>query len=120
MSDRERADYQTRFKKGQSGNPKGRPKGAENQIGQLKDVFFRSVRVKDQDGYRTVPKIVAAAEVCLNNALKGDLKAFAKIMELAHKYGLLDIPSSPPLQIVRITRTIVDPKISDTPSSRSE
>ena len=56
-----------------------------------------------------VPKIVAAAEVCLNNALKGDLKAFVKIMELAERFKLLDIVSSPP-EITMIRHVIVDPR----------
>jgi len=47
--------------------------------------------------------------VCLNNALKGDLKAFVKIMELAERFKLLDIVSSPP-EITMIRHVIVDPR----------
>src|SRR5437870_4554911 len=83
MSEEERKDIKTRFKKGQSGNPNGRPKGRRNNAGLLSDSFFKAVRIKDAQGFRNVPKIVAAAEVCLNNALKGDLRSFVKVMDIA-------------------------------------
>ena len=112
MADEERKDIQTRFKKGQSGNPKGRPKGRKNNTGLLSDAFFKNVRIKDAQGVRSVPKIVAAAEVCLNNALKGDLRSFAKAMEIAEKFGVLK-PGSVHQEITHITRTIVDPRDPD-------
>jgi Family of unknown function (DUF5681) len=114
MAEKERKDIQTRFKKGQSGNPKGRPGGRKNNAGLLSDVFFKNVRIKDAQGVRSVPKIVAAAEVCLNNALKGDLRSFAKAMEIAEKFGVLKPGSSIHQEITHITRTIVDPRHPDT------
>ncbi len=100
MADQERKDIQTRFKKGQSGNPKGRPSGRKNNAGLLSDAFLKNIRIKDVQGVRNVPKLVAAAEVCLNNALKGDLRSFAK-------------PGSFQQEITHITCTIVDPKDPD-------
>jgi hypothetical protein len=67
------------------------------------------VRIRDGQGTRDVPKIVAAAEVCLNNALKGDLKSFVKIMEVAAKFKVLDEVSFRP-PITEIRRVIVYPK----------
>ena len=94
---------------GQSGNPKGRPKGRKNNAGLLSDAFFKTVRIKDADGFRNVPKIVAAAEVCLNNALKGDLRSFVKVMEIAQKFEPLK-PGSTQQEIAVIRRVIVDPR----------
>jgi hypothetical protein len=54
-----------------------------------------------------------AAEVCLNNALKGDLRSFAKAMEIAEKFGVLK-PGSIQQEVTHITRTIVDPRDPDT------
>jgi Family of unknown function (DUF5681) len=120
MSDKERRDIQTRFKKGQSGNPSGRPKGRKNKASQLRDVLFRNIVVKDSQGSRTIPKIVAAAEVCLNNAIKGDLRSFAKIMEIAQKLELVENFPTAAREITEIKETIVGPMLSETPLERDE
>lgn len=108
MSEFERNDHRTRFKKGQSGNPAGRPKGRKNTANALEAVFMKEVRVRDGQRSRKIPKILAAAEVCLNNAIKGDLKSFVKIMEIAAKFKFLDaMPPSP--QLIEIRRIVVEP-----------
>src|ERR1700712_3187435 len=104
MTSKYRKDIETRFKKGKSGNPGGRPKGRRNNAGLLNDAFFKKIKIRDAHGVRSVPKIVTAAEVCLNNALKGDLRSFAKAMEIAEKLGALQ-PGSIHQEITRITRT---------------
>jgi hypothetical protein len=58
------------------------------------------------------PRFVAAAEVCLNNALKGDLRSFAKVMDIAEKLDLLK-PGTIQQEIAVIRRIIVDPKDPD-------
>ena len=109
MSTEDRRDIHTRFKKGQSGNPSGRPKGRKNEAIQIKDLLFKTIRVSDSTGVRAVPKIVAAIEVCLNKALKGDIRALEKIMKIAEK--LESIQWTPPIPaITHITWTIVDPR----------
>ena len=113
MSTEDRPDIRTRFKKGQSGNPSGRPKGRKNDSIQIKDLLFKTIRVSDGAGIRAVPKIVAAIEVCLNKALKGDIRALEKIMKIAEKLETIQWAPSRP-EITEITRTIVYPKGSTT------
>jgi hypothetical protein len=120
MPDNERGDFLTRFKKGQSGNPRGRPKGRKNRATQLRDVLFRDIVVKDGLGSRSVPKILAAAEVCLNNAIKGDLRSFVKIMEIVHKFQLIENSPTIPEEISEIRITYVDPQVSETPMEQKE
>jgi hypothetical protein len=120
MPGNERPDIQTRFKKGQSGNPRGRPKGRKNRAAQLRDVLYRNILVKDGRGSRSVPKIVAAAEVCLNNAIKGDLPSFVKIMEIVHKFQLIENSPTIPEEISEIRITYVDPQVSETPIEQKE
>jgi Family of unknown function (DUF5681) len=73
------------FKDGQSGNPKGRPKGRKN----LKTIFVealnKKVKLRDKNGTRTVPKLEAMIEVNINKALAGDTNAFARIIQIADK-----------------------------------
>jgi hypothetical protein len=113
MSTEERPDIRTRFKKGRSGNPSGRPKGQKNHAILLKEVLFRKVNIRENDGIRSLPKIVVAAEVCLNNAIKGDLRSFVKIMEMVERLELVQLKPPTP-EIIRITRTIIDPKEAQT------
>jgi hypothetical protein len=120
MLGNERRDILTRFKKGQSGNPRGRPKGRKNRAAQLRDVLYRDIVVKDGRGSRSIPKIVAAAEVCLNNAIKGDLRSFVKIMEIAHKFQLIENSPTIPEEITEIRHTIIDPQVSEIPMDQKE
>ena len=73
----------TRFKKGVSGNPKGRPKGSLN----VAAVFMRTLREKvviNEHGLRkTVTKLEAALKQMVNKAASGDLRAFRQSVELA-------------------------------------
>lgn len=72
----------TRFKKGQSGNPKGRPKGTLN----LATVLARTLREKviiNEHGQRTiVTKLEAAIKQLVNKAAAGDLAAVRQLSAL--------------------------------------
>jgi Family of unknown function (DUF5681) len=73
----------TRFKKGQSGNPKGRPKGSFN----LSRLFIKTLREKviiNENGKRKkVTKLEAALKQLVNKAASGDLRAINHLAELA-------------------------------------
>ena len=77
-----RPPKETRFKKGQSGNPKGRPKGSRNLSKILEEALFRKVSIKDERGTRDVVYIAALVQKLSVDALKGDSRAQAKILEL--------------------------------------
>lgn len=78
----------TRFPKGRSGNPNGRPKGHLNVANVTRKVLNRPVRVREGGKSRMMP----AAEVLLrshvNKALQGDGRSFDTIAELLEKTGL--------------------------------
>jgi Family of unknown function (DUF5681) len=75
----------TRFKKGVSGNPRGRPKGRLN----VATVFMKTLREKvviNEHGQRkTVTKLEAAFKQLVNKAAGGDLRAIAQLRDLAHE-----------------------------------
>jgi hypothetical protein len=73
------------FKPGQSGNPKGRPKGRKNLKTMLVDVLYTKVKLRGKNGTRTVSKLEAMIEVISNKALKGDPRALATIVQIADK-----------------------------------
>ena len=84
----------TQFQKGQSGNPKGRPKGRKGVGTIFRDALLRKIEVRESNRVRLMPKIEAAIEVNLNKALKGDHRAFAKVMDVAVKLGILALAPS--------------------------
>lgn len=68
----------TKFKKGQSGNPNGRPKSALRDIKEvLKDLLSQ-----EKNGTQLIDGLMS---VVVNKALKGDLKAVD--MLLSYSYG---------------------------------
>jgi hypothetical protein len=65
----------TRFKAGQSGNPKGRPKGTLNMATVLERALREKVVVNEHGKRKTVTKLEAAIKQLINKAASGDLKA---------------------------------------------
>lgn len=78
-----RPPKQHQFKPGQSGNPKGRPKGAPTLQELMAKEATRHVKLKQGDKVIVVPKLEALARRVFNKALEGDLAAARMIFQLA-------------------------------------
>src|SRR5438067_12346726 len=65
----------SRFVKGQSGNPRGRPHGAKNLKTLLNKALNERVTVTEHGGRRKITKREAIVTQLVNGAAKGDLKA---------------------------------------------
>jgi len=72
----------SRFKPGQSGNPKGRPKGRKNISTILEETFYRPVTLTENGRKSKVPAIEAMLLGLLRKSLDGDLRAFDKLAKL--------------------------------------
>ena len=68
----------TRFKPGQSGNPKGRPRGARNLRTAVREALQEKVEVREGGRMRRISKMDAIIQVTLNKGLKGDPKALLR------------------------------------------
>src|ERR1700758_5034506 len=66
---------QTRFRKGQSGNPRGRPPGAKNLKTLLNDALNEPVIVTENGGRRKLTKRQAIIKQVVNQSIKGDCPA---------------------------------------------
>jgi hypothetical protein len=65
----------TRFKPGQSGNPRGRPKGTKNLKTDLMEELGEKILIREGDHPRQVSKQRALVKALLTRALKGDVRA---------------------------------------------
>src|SRR6266481_1773471 len=73
----------TRFEKGVSGNPKGRPKGSLNVATVFTKTLRERVVISEHGQRKTVTKLEAALKQLVNKAASGDLRALAQLVALA-------------------------------------
>ena len=72
----------TRFKKGYSGHPEGRPKGATNVKTEMTRLLAAKTTIKIAGAVQKVPMSRAMCLAVIQKALKGDVRAFSKIVEM--------------------------------------
>jgi len=73
----------SQFKKGESGNPKGRPKGTLNLATVLERTLRESVVINENGERKTITKLEAAVKQLVNKAAKGEMAAFKILSALA-------------------------------------
>ena len=73
----------TRFKRGVSGNPRGRPKGSLNVATVLTKTLRERVTITENGRRKTVTKLEAALKQLVNKAAAGDLSALRHLTSLA-------------------------------------
>lgn len=100
----------TPFKKGQSGNPNGRPKGRRNKSTIIKK-FLEAVRKQKNPISGELENLQIQEQMVLAqiaNALKGDTKAFKELMDGAYGMNTQKIEQDiEHKQQVIINRTII-------------
>jgi Family of unknown function (DUF5681) len=90
----------TRFKKGQSGNPKGRPKGTLNLATVLARTLREKVVINEHGQRKIVTKLEAAVKQLVNKAAAGDLAALrhlASLVQSAEEQAAQAPPANAPL-----------------------
>lgn len=70
----------TRWKPGQSGNPKGRPKGAKNLATIFNDVLNQKFEIQEQGTTRIITAREGIVRRVVHEALKGNIKATAFVL----------------------------------------
>lgn len=78
------------FKKGQSGNPKGRPNGTRNFKTDLREELDGKIRVQEGPQGRVISKQQALIKRLLELALKGNMRAIQILTGLIPKYFSVD------------------------------
>ena len=77
----------SQFKKGQSGNPKGRPRGSRNFSTDLRETLEEPIRVTHHGKAKSVSTQLAALMRLREKALGGDVRALDRLLELARLYN---------------------------------
>ncbi|MEQ1529391.1 MAG: hypothetical protein HOP21_07730 [Methylotenera sp.] len=76
-----------RFKKGQSGNPKGRPKGSSNFLTLLDHELGQSIVVNENGKKKTITRMQAMVKRMVADALQGNLKSLLALVEIMRRTG---------------------------------
>jgi len=72
----------TRFRPGQSGNPRGRPKGARNLATVIAATLGERVAVSENDRRRRITKLEAAVKQLVNRAAGGETRMIQLLLAL--------------------------------------
>jgi hypothetical protein len=84
-----RPPVHTRFKRGQSGNRKGRRKGQRNVRTVLIETLNQRVTIREGNRTRSVTKLNGLITTTVNRALKGDAKALAALISMMRSVGMI-------------------------------
>ena len=80
----------TRFKKGRSGNPKGRPKGAKDFKTELTEELYQPIRIREDGRPLTVSRQRAILKIMSAKALQGDMRAANLILNSVYRMFNVD------------------------------
>ena len=104
MPHEQRGDYEvgygkpprhTRFAKGQSGNPRGRPRGAKNFTTLLEEALNEPVTVTENGGRRKVSKLQAIVTQLVNRSATADFRAIKILLDKLRDIERETEPASP-------------------------
>ena len=85
----------TRFVKGQSGNPRGRPPGAKNLSTLLSEALNETVIVTENGGRRKVTKRQAIVTQLVNRSATADFRAIKILLDIVRDIERQTEPSTP-------------------------
>jgi Family of unknown function (DUF5681) len=82
-----------RFRPGQSGNPRGRPRGARNLNAVIAAALGERVAVTENGARRRIPKLEAAVKQMVNRAASGEARATRLLLGLVQTSEAQTAPS---------------------------
>jgi hypothetical protein len=97
---------ETRFRKGHSGNPRGRPKGEKSAKSLFDQALSAPVTISEGGRMRVVEQRTALFKALVAKAIKGDARAAALVVRLMNQFGF-GANDEAHLPITTIRRVIV-------------
>jgi len=80
----------SQFKKGQSGNPTGRPKGSKNMKSVLQKELAGSIAIRENGKVKKVTKMEAGVKTLVAKSIQGDPRHTALLMKNVEKFDAGD------------------------------
>jgi hypothetical protein len=77
-----RPPQHSRFKKGQSGNPRGRPKGSQSAARLARLILNEKIVIKENGQRRTITRREAMLKQLANKGIMGDLRSVREVLNL--------------------------------------
>jgi hypothetical protein len=77
--------HHSRFKRGQSGNPHGRPSGSKNLATLVGEALNEPVIVAEDGGRRKITKREAIVKQLVNRSAKADLRAMKILLDIVRE-----------------------------------
>jgi Family of unknown function (DUF5681) len=97
----------TQFKPGQSGNPRGRPKGPRNIGAILREVIGQKIAVTEGGKTRRLPALEVMLRRLVNEAMRSDPKAMKLLLSLVERYSESPDPEVHPDQLLADDQAIL-------------
>jgi len=92
------------FKKGQSGNPRGRTSGSKNMKAVFEELLQKPIPIRQGDRQTSIPMTQALLMALMKKAVQGDIKAVELVLKTAEKCQLL-LPTTVKAEPAPITWT---------------
>ena len=103
----------TQFKKGQSGNPRGRPKGSRNVRTIINEMLNRTVTIKENGRARRVKFLEAFVHQLAVKALNGSTRDRIALFKLFHEYAPELLKESELPRLITVRYVLPDGKTVD-------
>lgn len=101
----------SRFKPGQSGNPKGRKKGKKSLAQLFKDILDEKITVREGQILKTYSAKEVMLRQIVKGGMKGDAKAITTVIMAAKSFGLIEPERDDPDAQAAMTLTEEDQEI---------
>ena len=98
----------SRFRKGRSGNPKGRPKGTKNLKTDLMEELAEQMKVRENGQDRRVSKQRAMVKSLTAKAIKGDTRAASVILNMIIRLLEGDAPAEDEAPLTGEERAVLE------------